>query len=147
MFICAGLEWVLLGLRPSEDPISTGVDNETSTTPPQFELEITLLKDVPIGSGLERDPGKNRRTLKDEAFLPKKFIVTLQKGEFWPPSVYEVASIPSWVTKCSEKITFDESPCASPEEWRRSFGEPGAPWFWDCKEFVRGEIPNERDCI
>lgn len=100
--------------------------------------------------------------LKDEAFAPKTYSITLEKGRFIEPwrayykKPYLLLEKPWFRTRpdrFASRLAFDrKSPYPPLEEWRRETIEKNAlasylnhNQFWEYREFVRHLIPRAEE--
>lgn len=142
VWIAAEFEWkpqdtalvdqvVEIKKTPSKGPCCIG----------QIEIEMTLTKRrTPRfcqGAGA-RYSGINESCLTDDAFLPKKYNITLETGSFlapWDINGQWEAEYPRYALR----LRFDKSPYPPLPEWKRPDLGPDANKFWEWKEFVGRE--------
>lgn len=90
IFISVEFEWKIGGLRkPPSTTTAAYLSNAIltalwlkSAASQGFELEITLLKQNGQASGPLKGYSYREDMLKDAAFLPKNFVITLRRGAF-----------------------------------------------------------------
>ncbi|TFL04960.1 hypothetical protein BDV98DRAFT_601408 [Pterulicium gracile] len=83
----------------------------------------------------------NEALLTDDAFLPKSYIVSLEKGRFI--TAFDQLGEPrrlEYTPEYALRLTFDRSPYPPREEWRRPEGAPDAMKFWEWREFCGGKL-------
>jgi hypothetical protein len=73
--------------------------------------------------------------LQPEAFLPKLFTITIEKGNFIQPSCSRLEKQSPNLERYELHLTFDKSPFPPPEEWKDTC-DVHLP-VWECREFVR----------
>ncbi|TFL04953.1 hypothetical protein BDV98DRAFT_601401 [Pterulicium gracile] len=126
------------GTTPHDQP-STGGSSHLS----QLPITITLTKDrIPtLGSADMSNYTINEALLTDDAFLPKSYIVSLEKGRFI--TAFDQLGEPrrlEYTPEYALRLTFDRSPYPPREEWRRPEGAPDAMKFWEWREFCGGKL-------
>lgn len=101
------------------------------------------------------------KPLRDEAFAPKTYAVTLEKGRFIEPCrafykkpyvLFQKAWDRTRPDRFKSRITFDRSPYPPLEEWRPETIEKSSlsstldhHHVWEYREFVRHLIPREKE--
>jgi hypothetical protein len=106
----------------------------------QFELEIQFLQQGGVPSGLLKGHAYRENLLQATAFHTKRFNVTLQKGNFWPPAEKHHSKHEEWKPKYEYCLRFDKSPFPPPEEWKSIKRGPEKMKYWNIKEFTRSPI-------
>ncbi|KUI54664.1 hypothetical protein VP1G_02057 [Cytospora mali] len=148
-WIAMETEWKRLEMsEPSGD--ETATENARSKGGPRLlgklELAVTLMKRLP--QKLDKQPGArgyvlNERGLTDDAFQPKKYTITIEKGNFVEPCYIGASSSVS--RRYALRLLFDISPYPPRSEWKRPEGGPDSGHFWDIKEFVSRESPELKE--
>ncbi|KAI2465523.1 hypothetical protein F4781DRAFT_20980 [Annulohypoxylon bovei var. microspora] len=143
-WIAADIEWE--SIKPPRNPSQiAGIPSQTWSAAqnkgPQLlgrlDLEITLLKRLPKGaesSNLSKSTGANECSLTDDAFRPKSFTITIERGNFIEPSHVGYPSSNS--SRFAFRLLFDKSPYPPRSEWRRPEDGPDDSQFWNHVEFV-----------
>ncbi|KAF2187200.1 hypothetical protein K469DRAFT_705758 [Zopfia rhizophila CBS 207.26] len=122
---------------------SNNKGGEDSHIAAQFEVEITFLKRRATVLGPLEGYRINEALLKDQAFPPKRFAVSLEKDSYWLPAALRFLSIPAWVPRYVFCLLFDKSPYPPREEWKSTQGRPNANKFWELREFCSRKLPRE----
>uniref|UniRef100_A0A0W0G9G6 Uncharacterized protein n=1 Tax=Moniliophthora roreri TaxID=221103 RepID=A0A0W0G9G6_MONRR len=80
----------------------------------------------------------NEQVLTREAFVPKLYVITLERGTFLTSldTQYKHKGGPEY----SFQMTFDRSPYPPREEWREPEGGPETLKIWEKKTFCAGKI-------
>ncbi|KAF2194656.1 hypothetical protein K469DRAFT_650591 [Zopfia rhizophila CBS 207.26] len=158
VFISVELEWKLLSLNHSAQRttdnknttaaylLNTLLNNwwfrsTASSSIAEAEIEVTLLKQHARILGPMKGCICNEHVLKPEAFLPKRFAITLEKGSFWPAGVQSLSRVPDWISRHSYRLLFDKSPFPPRDEWKDPDGGPDANQFWEFRKFCSHPVP------
>ncbi|OAQ61197.1 hypothetical protein VFPPC_02201 [Pochonia chlamydosporia 170] len=142
-WIAAEIEWKSIKqvdrVEPSSQSVNT-VSDAQSKNPRhlgQLNLQITLTKRLPQrarDSILSKSTIINELSLKDDAFQPKFYAVTIEKGNFIEPCRIGFSS--STASRFALRLLFDTSPYPPRSEWKNPEGGPDGGQFWDHREFV-----------
>jgi len=81
----------------------------------------------------------NELGLKDDAFHPKSFTVSIENGSFKQPCF--IGGDESMWSRYALRLFFDKSPYPPRCEWKEPEGGPDSGQFWDHKEFVGRSSP------
>ncbi|KAI1490476.1 hypothetical protein F5X96DRAFT_669672 [Biscogniauxia mediterranea] len=108
VFIGSVFEWKLQeGSTPLDRAMDAG-DNSSA----ELHIQLTLTKRRALTSGW--DPGRapmNEDYVTDEAFLPRNYIIRLEKGRFSVTNGY--------TSSYGLRLLFDTSPAPPPELWKQ----------------------------
>ncbi|PNY24992.1 Uncharacterized protein TCAP_05076 [Tolypocladium capitatum] len=107
----------------------------------QADIELTLTKRrIPGDAGFERYR-INEALLTDDAFLPKTYLISLERGVFLAPfDAQATDNHHPYTARFAYRLSFDKSPYPPREEWREPEGAPDAIRFWEWKQFCGGQI-------
>ena len=111
--------------------------NETPRLLGQLDLEMTLTKRLPPpveSSVLTQSTLVNGGSLKDDAFRPKSYAVTIEQGNFKEP--FYIGFPDSDNTRFALRLLFDKSPYPPRSEWKKPEQGPDGGPFWHHTEFV-----------
>lgn len=106
------------------------------------DIEMTLTKRrIPRlrGADMERYI-INEALLTDDAFLPRTYHLSLEKGVFLAPFDAMQPSDFLYTPRFAYRLSFDKSPYPPRQEWREPEGAPDAFRFWEWKQFCSGQI-------
>ncbi|KAF3895477.1 Ornithine cyclodeaminase/mu-crystallin family protein [Trichophyton interdigitale] len=106
----------------------------------EFELKITIKKRA-SREGLGKAYVHAGR-LKEEAFLPKKYMVRLEKGKFTPPQDKDPDGRVMWrsMSPYNYHLVFDKSPYPPREHWKDGTVWDAVMGAQECKEFHGGSV-------
>lgn len=102
----------------------------------EFEIDTQITKRRPAQFRTSREIRRplNEAHLKNEAFLPKRFTVKLEKGNFSSPSHLDKAL--DWLPRFDLRLVFDKSPYPAQHEWNGLLtSSPDDIKMWEWKEF------------
>jgi hypothetical protein len=152
LWIAAELEWKSIEPLKCVEPSGQTVETASTKRGPRLlgrlALQITLVKRV-LPQLEKYHPGGNNfvgseRGLTDDAFRPKSYTITIEKGNFIQPcftgphsSHYE--SFKS--CRYALRLLFDKSPYPPRSEWKDPEGGPDSAKFWNITEFVSRSSP------
>lgn len=136
-WICTTFDWRILDDLRSSSSGSTIVEHGATI---RFDLEIALSKRTPEWWAWPQT-NTNEYFLKDTACLPKRYMVTLENGDFIYPTLRAMRSSSSSDPRCDYRITFDKSPIPPAEEWKNLDVGPRQAKFWDLREFCCNQKP------
>ncbi|WYZ43723.1 hypothetical protein EsH8_VII_000159 [Colletotrichum jinshuiense] len=149
VWIAAEFDWKLLGIGKNDQQNagerrwwSSGLASGGGGTETRLMLEIALAKRriANLGDAEMSRYKINEEVLTDEAFLPKKFVVTLQSGKFKTQfDALGKTELPG-TPRFGFRLVFDQSPYPRRNQWREPDGAPDAMKFWEWTEFCGGEI-------
>ncbi|RYP10458.1 hypothetical protein DL764_000641 [Monosporascus ibericus] len=147
--ICAEIEWRAVNPKSFDDvnlDIDNGADGGTSSSvAAEFEIEITLTKRRPASWGPKVERLRiNEHQLTEDAFVPKTYRVTLERGEFRSRedlSRLSASEMPLWADRFALRLLFDKSPYPPRQEWKQPEGMPDANKVWEWKEFCGRRFP------
>lgn len=109
----------------------------------ELDIELTLSKRRISGMEGQDKPKYwiNEARLTEDAFLPKKYTIRLEKGVFVPSVDAKIYKFKN-PSKFSLRLAFDKAPYPPREEWKEPEGPaPDALEFWEWNEFCREELP------
>jgi hypothetical protein len=114
----------------------------------QFAIELTLQKRRI--SRFNARPGMeyqiNEKLLTDAAFLPKTYMIRLEKGRFCTQydtlKLNDGRKIAPWDPRYALRLVFNVSPYPPREEWKQT-DVPDVFKFWEWNEFCSRAIPKE----
>ncbi|KAE8366757.1 hypothetical protein BDV27DRAFT_124901 [Aspergillus caelatus] len=141
VWIAAEFDW-----KP-QNPECLSQPIDLPTNPPkrpshltQFNIEIALTKRrIPaLGDAVNRRI-INEQLLTDAAFLPKKYTIKLESGQFLCAS--DVGGGYSDSPRFGTRLSFDRSPYPPREEWKETDGGVDANKFWEWREFCSRRLP------
>ncbi|RYP13636.1 hypothetical protein DL767_010646 [Monosporascus sp. MG133] len=147
--ICAEIEWRPVNPK-SFDDVNLDIDNgadggPSSSVVAEFEIEITLTKRRPASWGPKVERLRiNEHQLTEDAFVPKAYRVTLERGEFRSRedlSRFPASEMPVWAERFALRLLFDKSPYPPRQEWKQPEGMPDANKVWEWKEFCGRRFP------
>jgi hypothetical protein len=149
-WIAAQTEWKSIEARDSShghvaEIETTAQNNKGPQLLGQLRLEITLTKRLPQrveSSILSKSTIINERSLTDDAFRPKSFTVTLEKGNFIEPCYIGYLSASSDKPRFALQLLFDHSPYPPRCEWKKPEGGPDGGQFFHHKQFVSRLSPD-----
>ncbi|KAK7981193.1 hypothetical protein PG989_013650 [Apiospora arundinis] len=144
VFIAAETEWKLKTAGVLDAPVDLGRSStKDGSTLGIFDMEITLTTRVhPLLKDHFQDGDLvNEKALTETAFIPKTFNIKLERGHFAEPALSMTKEQPFRGPKYQFRLVFDKSPFPPREEWTEGGRFPAEQCrFWDCKEFVAGEV-------
>jgi len=109
----------------------------------QMDMQITLIKrcwDLAIP---KRGYKINGAVLTDEAFVPKKYTLTLEHGRFITAdqAMLPTTYLDSYTEWFAFRLSFNPSPYPPREQWKAAAGVAAdALRFWEWKEFCSGRL-------
>lgn len=138
VWIAVEFKWKLHNIESLDDTIdfSNVIDDARMDRPrliSRFNIELTLAKRcIPRFRQSERGRTFNESLLVDDAFLPKTYIIKLEKGLFKTP--YDVIEN-EYTQRWALRLVFEPSPYPPLEEWKGAKGYAEGHKFWERKEF------------
>ncbi|KAK2598205.1 hypothetical protein QQS21_005682 [Conoideocrella luteorostrata] len=110
----------------------------------QIEIELTLTKRrIPDLGGVDMFGYRiNEDVLEEEAFMPKTYIICLEKGSFHAQShqPQEEQPLVEQTGKFELRLTFNPSPYPPRQEWKQPDRAPDAMMFWEWTQFCCRQI-------
>ena len=146
IFIAAEFEWKAQRPESLEQVIDLNSISGTRRNPhliSLFDIELTLTKRrTPRLSTPETQPWQiNELRLTDDAFLPKRYTIRLEKGNFLAPADNISESKNEFMSRYALRLVFDKSPYPPRHEWKQPEEGPDGLKMWEWKEFVGEELP------
>lgn len=141
IWIAAEFDWKPQDAKALEEVRDTRVDPHILG---EFDIDITLTKRrIPRFSQTKvYQRTVNESLLTDEAFLPKRYTIRLEKGNFlWPYDAMKPESENKATPRFALRLTFDKSPYPPRNEWKEPGGAPDATRMWEWKEFCGRQSP------
>lgn len=139
MWIAAEFDWKPLpDLRSLDHPSDPGEDKLLG----QMQIQLTLTKRrIPkLGHTDMSQYTINESLLREEAFFPKTYTLSLESGVFCTAfDEMHMAEIP-YTPKFLLRLTFDKSPYPPRDEWKEPEGAPDAIQFWEWNKFCACKI-------
>ena len=143
MFIAAHFNWKPYGLNPLSNEIDTAAPWLPSSRPcdvGQIDIKMTLTtRRVQLGNiDMERRE-INEGRLTDQAFLPNRLTLRLERGKFMTAKDDPVVSeLPCYKT-FQYRLSCDTSPFPSRHMWKEPSGAPDQIRFWEWNQFQSHE--------
>lgn len=143
MFIAAHFNWKACGLDSLSKEINTAAPWLPSSHPcdvGQISIEMTLTtRRVQLGNiDMERRE-INENRLTDEAFLPNKLTLRLEKGRFMTAKDEPIVSdLPCYKT-FNYRLSCEPSPLPARHMWKDPSGAPDQIQFWEWNQFQSHE--------
>jgi len=81
----------------------------------------------------------NELLLTDDAFLPKTYTISLEKGNFLSPHDASIPFENEFTPRFALRLVFDKSPYPPRHEWKEPDGAPDMVKMWEWKEFCGEE--------
>lgn len=81
----------------------------------------------------------NESRLEEEAFLPNKFTLRLEKGKFMTVRDYPIINELPYYTTYKYHLTCDPSPFPPRHMWKEPTGAPDQIGFWEWNQFQSHE--------
>ncbi|KAK7045980.1 hypothetical protein VNI00_006975 [Paramarasmius palmivorus] len=119
------------------------IDSPATTADNQLAIQIQLTQTrIPPWDSPTFTGRINEQVLIGEAFVPKSYLVTIERGSFiapWDAQHMRRGAAP----KYAFQLTFDQSPYPPRKEWREPEGGPDTLKIWDKKTFCAGKVESE----
>ncbi|KAI1811888.1 hypothetical protein GGS20DRAFT_560817 [Poronia punctata] len=125
IFIAAQIKWTLFPPTSATTSATSPPTSTSTSTTEQAEIEITLTPDRLPWISSTRKPKINDQLLKDEAFLPKRYNIRIERDGGEGEYEYRL-------------VFLDRGPYPAEECWRDLSGAPGRLRFWEWRDFVGG---------
>jgi hypothetical protein len=108
----------------------------------QFNIEMTLTTRTPDREDFDWSrTSVNQGVLKETAFVPKIYTITLEKGVFYTACDMRGPVNPQSHPRFSLRLSFDKSPYPPREEWKENgLSAADANMFWEWREFCSHEL-------
>ena len=145
-WIAAEFEWTSPNLIRDLAINDAFLDSPATRGPiAQVKLKMTLTKRTPQTDVDWANSGRrlNAQNLTDDAFLPKDYTLTLEKGNF-PSPIYATLPQPppSYAPHFALRLSFDPSPYPPLEQWKEIAGYgPSSNKVWEWTQFCSREFP------
>lgn len=141
LFIATEFDWKPHSLEALNKNVDTAGDSAQELFLGQVNIELCLTKRrmQKLGYVNTERYTINEALLRDEAFFPKQYTLSLAKGEFNTVDDTQWNDL-SRAPKFAYRLTFDYSPFPPRDEWKEPKGAPDAVRFWEWKEFFSRQI-------
>lgn len=129
----------------NQEALGQSVDTSTKYKNDQLlgtvEIEICLTKNRPpkLGRVDTNNYSMNESLLSDQAFCPKSYLLTIEKGIFTTADDAKLRGGRWIVPTYPYRLRFDRSPYPSRQEWKDPTGAPDKLKFWEWTDFCGGE--------
>lgn len=146
VWIAAEFDWKLQSVGSFDQVVDVDKIDKARKNPhliSQFDIEVTLAKRcIPIlRSWMKPGYKLNEWLLIDDAFLPKKYTVRLEKGNFLTAYDAMLPKEDQYTPRFALRLVFDQSPYPPRHEWKEPKGAPDAVRMWEWKEFCGRNTP------